>query len=54
VQGVRHRSKVKQVYEQLQSATRNQYVGSKWRGQRAIEEEGEEWRVMKAGDVSNE
>ena len=42
------------MYEQLQLPTHNQFVGSIWRGQRVMkEEEGEEWRAMKAGDVSD-
>ena len=43
-----------QVYEQLQLATSIQECRSKWRGRRAMkEEEGEEWRAMKAGDGSD-
>ena len=40
-----------QVYEQLQLVTGIQESGSKWRVHLAMkEEEGEEWRAMKAGE----
>ena len=42
------------VYEQLQLATGIQECRSKWRGHIAMkEEEGEEWRAVKAVDGSD-